>query len=179
MRRVWRSKGTAHDPKHTTSSVKHGGGSDMTWVFTAANGIGSLLFVDDVTVDKNSRMYFEVCQATFSQMLQNLLDGTSQCNLTMICSMLQKQSYRVFLGKEVECQSMAKSITWIGLNKHFTCWGQNWREMPQEQPRTEVSRRWCLGAPPRMNPQCLVMSTCSRLQAVIYCKGKFNLWLVS
>ncbi len=26
-RRVWRRKGTAHDPKHTTSSVKHGGGS--------------------------------------------------------------------------------------------------------------------------------------------------------
>ena len=28
-RRVWRWKGTAHDPKHTTSSVKHGGGSFM------------------------------------------------------------------------------------------------------------------------------------------------------
>ncbi len=26
-RRVWRRKGTAHDPKHTISSVKHGGGS--------------------------------------------------------------------------------------------------------------------------------------------------------
>ncbi len=24
---MWRKKGTANDPKHTTSSVKHGGGS--------------------------------------------------------------------------------------------------------------------------------------------------------
>ena len=30
-RRVWRRKGIAHDPKHTTSSVKHGGGSVMVW----------------------------------------------------------------------------------------------------------------------------------------------------
>lgn len=29
--RVWRTKGTAHDPKHTTSSVKHGAGSVMAW----------------------------------------------------------------------------------------------------------------------------------------------------
>ena len=28
-RRVWRREGTAQDPKHITSSVKHGGGSVM------------------------------------------------------------------------------------------------------------------------------------------------------
>lgn len=48
-RRVWRRKGTAHDPKHTTSSVKHGGGSVMVWACMAANGTGSLVFTDDVT----------------------------------------------------------------------------------------------------------------------------------
>ena len=42
-------KGTAHDPKHTTSSVKHGGGSVMAWACMAANGTGSLVFIDDVT----------------------------------------------------------------------------------------------------------------------------------
>uniref|UniRef100_A0A8C5MUE3 Transposase Tc1-like domain-containing protein n=1 Tax=Leptobrachium leishanense TaxID=445787 RepID=A0A8C5MUE3_9ANUR len=30
-RRVWRRKGTAHDPKHTTSSVKHCGGRVVSW----------------------------------------------------------------------------------------------------------------------------------------------------
>ena len=29
-RRVWRKKGTAHDQKHSTSSVKHGGAIVMT-----------------------------------------------------------------------------------------------------------------------------------------------------
>lgn len=54
----WDEYREAKEPKHTTSSVKHGGGSGMTWVFTAANAIGSLVFADDVTVDKNSGMVF-------------------------------------------------------------------------------------------------------------------------
>jgi hypothetical protein len=52
MRRVWRREGTAHDSKHTTPSVKHGGGGVMMWACVAANGTGSLVFIDDVIVDK-------------------------------------------------------------------------------------------------------------------------------
>ncbi len=65
-RRVWRRKGTAHDPKHTTSSVKHGGGSVMAWAYMAASGTGSLVFIDDVTADKSSRMNSEVFRAILS-----------------------------------------------------------------------------------------------------------------
>ena len=65
-RRVWRRKGTAHDPKHTTSSVKHGGGSVMAWACMAANGTGSLVFIDYVTADKSSRMNSEVFRAISS-----------------------------------------------------------------------------------------------------------------
>ena len=40
------------DPKHTTS-VKHGGGSITVWACMAANGTGSLVFIDGVTNIKN------------------------------------------------------------------------------------------------------------------------------
>ncbi len=69
-RRVWRRKGTAHDPKHTTSSVKHGGGSVTAWACMAASGTGSLVFIDDVTADKSSRMNSEVFRAILSAHIQ-------------------------------------------------------------------------------------------------------------
>ncbi len=94
-RRVWRRKGTAHDPKHTTSSVKHGGGSVMAWACMAASGTGSLVFIDDVTADKSSRMNSEVFRAILSAHIQpnasELIDGASQCRWTMTQSILQKQ----------------------------------------------------------------------------------------
>uniref|UniRef100_A0A8C5MJ28 Transposase n=1 Tax=Leptobrachium leishanense TaxID=445787 RepID=A0A8C5MJ28_9ANUR len=67
--RVWRRKGTAHDPMHTTSSVKHGGGSVMASACMAANGTGSLVFID-VTADKSSRMNSEVFRAILSAHIQ-------------------------------------------------------------------------------------------------------------
>ena len=94
-RRVWRRKGTAHDPKHTTSSVKHGDGSVMAWACMAASGTGSLVFIDDITADKSNRMNSEVFRAILSahigQMLQNSSDGASQCRWTMTRSILLKQ----------------------------------------------------------------------------------------
>ena len=58
--KVWRKKGSAHDPKRTSSSVKHSGGSVMAWACMAASGVGSLIFIDDVTHDGSSRMDSEV-----------------------------------------------------------------------------------------------------------------------
>ena len=69
-RREGRREGTAHDPKHTTSSVKHGGGTVMSWPCMAASGTGSLVFIDDVTADKSSRMKAEVFGATLSAQIQ-------------------------------------------------------------------------------------------------------------
>ena len=51
-RKVWRTRGTAHDPK--ADHVKHGGGSVIVWAHMAASGTGSLVFTDDVTADRSS-----------------------------------------------------------------------------------------------------------------------------
>ncbi len=56
--------------KERTSSVKHGGGSVMAWACMAASGTGSLVFIDDVTADKSSRMNSEVFRAILSAHIQ-------------------------------------------------------------------------------------------------------------
>ena len=66
IRRVWKREETVHDPKHTTSSVKHGGGSVIALACIAAKGTGSLVLIDDVTADKSSRMNSEGFRAMFS-----------------------------------------------------------------------------------------------------------------
>ncbi len=47
-------KGTAKDPKHTASSVKHGGGGVMAWACMAVSGTGPLNFTDDLMYDDSS-----------------------------------------------------------------------------------------------------------------------------
>ncbi len=52
-------KVTANDPKHTASSVKHGGSGGMAWVCMAVSGTGPLNFTDDLIYDDRSRMILE------------------------------------------------------------------------------------------------------------------------
>lgn len=47
--RLWRQKGSADYPGHTSSSEKHVGGSIMTWDCMAATGRASLIFNGDRT----------------------------------------------------------------------------------------------------------------------------------
>ncbi len=74
----------------------------------------------------------------FSQMLQNSLDGASQCRWTMTQSILQKQPksfWREISG--LLCNGQVNHLTWIRLSMHFTCWRQNWRENAPRTSRTE------------------------------------------
>ena len=68
--KVWRKKGSAHDPKHTSSSVKHSGGNVMAWACMASSGTGSLIFIDDVTHDGSSKMNSEVYRNILSANLK-------------------------------------------------------------------------------------------------------------
>ncbi len=57
-------KGTANDPKHTASSVKHGGGGVMAWACMAVSGTGPLNFTDDLMYDDSSRMNYKTILST-------------------------------------------------------------------------------------------------------------------
>ena len=61
---------SAHDQKHTSSSVKHGGGSVMVSACMAVSGVGSLIFIDDLTHDGSSRMNLEVYKNILSDNLE-------------------------------------------------------------------------------------------------------------
>ncbi len=175
-RRVWRRKGTAHDPKHTTSSVKHGGGSVMAWACMAASGTGSLVFIDDVTADKAAAWILK-CFGQYYLLIFSQCFRTHWTALHSADGQWPKaycKSNQEFLkGKKwTVMQWPVNHLTWIRLSMHFTCWRQNWRE---NAPRT--SRNWRRFAVEawqsitRDETQRLVMSMRSRLQAVIDCKG--------
>ncbi len=56
---MWIKKGTANDPKHTASSVKHGVDGVMAWACMAVSGTGPLNFTDDLMYDDSSRKNLE------------------------------------------------------------------------------------------------------------------------
>lgn len=48
-----------HDPKQTVSTLTHGCGSVIAWTWMAPSGTGSLVFIDDVTENRSSRVNSE------------------------------------------------------------------------------------------------------------------------
>ncbi len=102
-----------------------------------------LLFIDDVTADKSSRMNSEVFRQyyllIFSQMLQNSLDGASQCRWTMTQSILQKQPksfWRERSGLLCNGQVHPPDLNPIEHAFHLLK-TKTWREMPKNKAGTE------------------------------------------
>lgn len=58
--RVWRRVGEALKEKNLKGTVKHGGGGVMVWGCMAANGVGSLCFIDGIM---NHRKYIDILTA--------------------------------------------------------------------------------------------------------------------
>ncbi len=85
--KMWRKKGTAKDPKHTTLSVKHGGGGVMAWACMAVSGTSPLNFTDDLMYDDSSRMNLvgtkPSCLPIFKKMPPDSLGSASYCIRTM------------------------------------------------------------------------------------------------
>ncbi len=67
----WESKSVEKkDPKHTASSVKHGGGVVMAWACMAVSGTGLFNFTDDVMYDDSSRINLEGYKAILPTNIQ-------------------------------------------------------------------------------------------------------------
>ncbi len=91
--KVWRENGTTKDPKHTASSVKHGGGGVMAWACMAVSGTGPLIFTDDVMYDDSSRMNLEGYINIFPTNIQeNATRFIGKCIRTMTQNTLPVQS---------------------------------------------------------------------------------------
>ncbi len=175
-RRVWRRKGTAHDPKHTTSSVKHGGGSVMAWACMAASGTGSLVFIDDVTADKSSRMNSEVFRAILSAHIQPMLQNSLGRRFTVQMDNDPKHTAKAtksFWRERSGLLCNGQSITWP--ESDWACISLAEDKLKGKCPKnkqelkTVAVEAW--QSITRDETQRLVMSMRSRLQAVIDCKG--------
>ncbi len=161
---------------NTTSSVKHGGGSVMAWACMAASGTGSLVFIDDVTADKSSRMNSEVFRAILSAHIQpnasELIGRRFTVQMDNDPKHTAKQPKSFWRERSgLLCNGQVNHLTWIRLSMHFTCWDKTEGKMPQEQAGTEDGCSRGLAEHHRDETQRLVMSMRSRLQAVIDCKG--------
>ncbi len=176
-RRVWRRKGAAHDPKHTTSSVKHGGGSVMAWACMAASGTGSLVFIDDVTADKSSRMNSEVFRAILSAHIQpnasELIGRRFTVQMDNDPKHTAKATKEFLKGKKctvMQWPSQSPDLNPIEHAFHLLKTKLKGKCPKNKQElKTVAVEAW--QSITRDETQRLVMSMRSRLQAVIDCKG--------
>ncbi len=176
-RRVWRRKGTAHDPKHTSSSVKHGGGSVMAWACMAASGTGSLVFIDDVTADKSSRINSEVFRAIISVHIQpntsELIGRRFTVQMDNDPKHTAKATKEFLKGKKwtvMQWPSQSPDLNPIEHAFHLLKTKLKGKCPKNKQElKTVAVEAW--QSITRDETQRLVMSMRSRLQTVIDCKG--------
>ncbi len=172
-RRVWRRKGTAHDPKHTTSSVKHGGGGVMAWACMAASGTGSLVFIDDVTADKSSRMNSEVFRAILSAHIQpnasELIGRRFTVQMDNDPKHTAKATKEFLKGKKWTVMQWPSQSPDLNPIEHAFHLLKGKCPKNKQELKTVAVEAW--QSITRDETQRLVMSMRSRLQAVIDCKG--------
>ena len=177
-RRVWRRKGTAHDPKHTTSSVKYGGGSVMVWACMAANGTDSLVFIDGVTADKRSRMNSEVFWPMLSAHIiqpnaSELIGRRFTVQMDNDLKHTAKATKEFFKAKKWNVMQWPSQSLDLNLIEHaFHLLKTKLKgKCPKNKQELKIVAVEAWQSITRDETQCLVMSMRSRLQAVIDCKG--------
>ncbi|KAG2462898.1 TCB1 transposase, partial [Polypterus senegalus] len=176
-KKVWRRRGTALYPKHTTSSVKHGGGSVMAWACMAASGTGTLVFIDDVTQDRSSRMNSEVFRDILSAQIQ--LNAVKLIGQHFMIQMDNDPKHTAKATQEFIKAKKWKILEWPSqspdlnpIEHAFHLLKTKLRtERPTNKQQLKAAAVKAWQSIKKEETQHLVMSMSSRLQAVIASKG--------
>jgi len=119
---VWRKSNTAHDPEHTITTVKHGGGSIMVWACFSSAGTGKMVKIDgkmDGAILEENLMEFwdwggdlSSNKTMIQNIKQNLQWNSSQTypGVTMAKSKSRSESDREYVERTENCCSQKLSI---------------------------------------------------------------------
>ena len=175
--KVRRKTKIADNPRNTTSSVKFGGGNVMAWASMAATGVGSLVFIDDITNDgtsiMNSTTFQEILRANVCQ------DASKLIGKKFVLQMDNDPKHTPRATKAFLKQKKWKILEWssqspnIYLIEHaFNLMKRNLKKSSPrnkeelKKPATEAWKRISSN-----NIQKLVSSMPRRLQTIIDWKG--------
>ena len=147
---------------HLFGSIHHHNGFEMKqtrcaltadWACMAGNGTGSLVFIDDVTADKSSRMNSEVFQANASELIG--------------------RHFTVFKAKKWNAMQWPSQSPDLNLIEHaFHLLKTKLKgKCPKNKQELKIVAAEAWQSITSDETQRLVMSMRSRLQAVIDCKG--------
>ena len=129
-----RGKGSAQYPNYTSSSGKHGGGSVMACACMAASGVGSLIFIVDVTHDGVAAAWIQ--KSTKTLCLDNL-----RRNVQSVQTNLEELHHAARQWPKTHCQHFIREKKWKVLDwpsqssdirQHFTSWRGDWRKKSPE-----------------------------------------------
>ncbi len=157
--------------------MKHGGGSVMAWACMAASGTGSLVFIDDVTADKSSRMNSEVFRAILSAHIQpnasELIGRRFTVQMDNDPKHTAKATKEFLKGKKWTVMQWPSQSPDLNLIEHaFHLLKTKLKgKCPKNKQELKTVAVEAWQSITRDETQRLVMSMHSRLQAVIDCKG--------
>ncbi len=168
-------KGTANDPKHKASSVKHGGGCVMACM--AVSGTGPLNFTDDLMYDNSSKMNLKGYKTILPTNIQeNATRFIGKCfilhqdNDPKHPTSSVKEFIRTKKWKVLDCPSQSPDLNPIEHEFHQLKRRVK-AQTPQNKQQLELAALKAGKSISKDETKSLVMSMGHRLTAVIVRKG--------